>query len=93
MEVILLKDVDKVGLRGEVVNVARGYARNFLLPRKLAEPATTGRVDGAEADSRTSVPATRRARSSRRTRSPTCCARPSSASTSSRGRPARSSAR
>ena len=44
MEVILLQDVDKVGLRGEVVNVARGYARNFLLPRKLAEPATSGRV-------------------------------------------------
>ena len=44
MEVILLSDVDSVGLRGEVVNVARGYARNFLLPRKLAEPATTGRV-------------------------------------------------
>lgn len=44
MEVILLKDVDNVGLRGEVVNVARGYARNFLLPRKLAEPATAGRV-------------------------------------------------
>ena len=33
-----------MGLRGEVVNVARGYARNFLLPRKLAEPATAGRV-------------------------------------------------
>ncbi len=44
MEVILLSDVDNVGLRGEVVNVARGYARNFLLPRKLAEPATKGRV-------------------------------------------------
>jgi large subunit ribosomal protein L9 len=44
MEVILLTDVEKVGLRGEVVNVARGYARNFLLPRKLAEPATAGRV-------------------------------------------------
>ncbi len=44
MEVILLADVDKVGLRGEVVNVARGYARNFLLPRKLAEQATVGRV-------------------------------------------------
>ena len=44
MEVILLKDVDKVGLRGEVVNVARGYARNFLLPRNLAELATAGRV-------------------------------------------------
>ncbi len=44
MEVILLKDVDKVGLRGEVVNVARGYARNFLLPRKLAQEATPARV-------------------------------------------------
>ena len=44
MEVILLKDVDNVGLRGEVVNVARGYARNFLLPRRLAELATAGRV-------------------------------------------------
>ena len=44
MEVILLADVEKVGLRGDVVNVARGYARNFLLPRRLAEPATAGRV-------------------------------------------------
>src|SRR5438105_13867206 len=44
MEVILLKDVEKVGLRGEVVNVTRGYARNFLLPRKLAEEATKARV-------------------------------------------------
>jgi large subunit ribosomal protein L9 len=42
MEVILLQDVDKVGLRGEVVDVARGYARNYLLPRKLAETATRG---------------------------------------------------
>jgi large subunit ribosomal protein L9 len=44
MQVILLQDVEKVGLRGEVVDVARGYARNFLLPRKLAETATPGRV-------------------------------------------------
>ena len=44
MEVILLSDVDKVGLRGDVVDVARGYARNFLLPRRLAEPATPARV-------------------------------------------------
>ena len=44
MNVILLKDVDKLGMRGEVVNVARGYARNFLLPRQLAEVATEGRV-------------------------------------------------
>jgi large subunit ribosomal protein L9 len=44
MDVILLSDVDKVGLRGEVVSVARGYARNYLLPRRLAEPATPARV-------------------------------------------------
>jgi large subunit ribosomal protein L9 len=44
MEVILRQDVDKVGLRGEVVNVARGYARNFLLPRGLADEATPARV-------------------------------------------------
>jgi large subunit ribosomal protein L9 len=44
MQVILLSDVEKVGLRGEVVDVARGYARNFLLPRRLAEEATPGRV-------------------------------------------------
>ena len=44
MEVILLRDVEKVGLRGEVVSVARGYARNFLLPRGLAEVATKDRV-------------------------------------------------
>ena len=44
MEVILLTDVEKVGLRGDVVSVARGYARNYLLPRRLAEEATTARV-------------------------------------------------
>ncbi len=44
MEVILLEDVDKVGLRGDVVSVARGYARNFLLPRRLAEVASEARV-------------------------------------------------
>jgi large subunit ribosomal protein L9 len=44
VQVILRQDVDKVGLRGEVVDVAPGFARNFLLPRKLAEKATPGRV-------------------------------------------------
>ena len=44
MEVILRQDVDKVGLRGEVVNVTRGYARNFLFPRGLADEATPARV-------------------------------------------------
>jgi large subunit ribosomal protein L9 len=40
MEVILREDIDKLGARGEVVKVAPGYARNFLLPRKLAVAAT-----------------------------------------------------
>jgi large subunit ribosomal protein L9 len=44
MEVILLSDVEQVGLRGDVVSVARGYARNYLLPRRLAEEATPARV-------------------------------------------------
>ena len=44
MDVILLDDVDKLGLRGDVVSVARGYARNFLFPRRLAEEASTARV-------------------------------------------------
>jgi large subunit ribosomal protein L9 len=44
VDVILLKDVDKVGLRGDVVSVARGYARNFLFPRSLAEEATQAKV-------------------------------------------------
>jgi large subunit ribosomal protein L9 len=44
MNVILLEDVDKVGLRGDVVSVARGYARNYLFPRRLAEEATGARV-------------------------------------------------
>jgi large subunit ribosomal protein L9 len=48
MEVVLKQDVDHLGLRGEVVNVARGYARNFLLPRGLAEVATKGLVQEIE---------------------------------------------
>src|SRR5258708_1336984 len=48
MQVVLRQDVEKVGLRGEVVNVARGYARNYLLPRGLAEAATPGLVQELE---------------------------------------------
>lgn len=43
-QVVLREDVEHLGLRGEVVSVARGYARNYLLPRGLAEPATPGLV-------------------------------------------------
>ena len=42
MEVILKEDVNKLGARGDVVKVAEGYGRNFLLPRKLAIEATEG---------------------------------------------------
>jgi large subunit ribosomal protein L9 len=42
MEVILREHVDNLGNRGDVVKVADGYARNYLLPRKLALPATEG---------------------------------------------------
>jgi large subunit ribosomal protein L9 len=44
MEVILRQDVEKVGLRGEVVDVAPGFARNYLLPRRFAETATPAKV-------------------------------------------------
>ncbi|MCK5841572.1 MAG: 50S ribosomal protein L9 [Candidatus Sabulitectum sp.] len=42
MKVLLIKTVDTLGTPGEVVNVAPGYARNYLLPRKLAVLATKG---------------------------------------------------
>src|SRR5262252_4358846 len=42
MEVILREHVDNLGRRGEIVKVADGFARNYLLPRKLALPATDG---------------------------------------------------
>jgi large subunit ribosomal protein L9 len=44
MQIILQEDVDKLGNRGEVVTVAEGYARNFLLPKKLALPASEGNL-------------------------------------------------
>jgi large subunit ribosomal protein L9 len=61
MDVILLQDVDKVGLRGEVVSVSRGYMRNFLQPRRLAELATEARV--AELERREALRALHEARS------------------------------
>lgn len=44
-EAILLSDVEELGERGAVVEVSKGYLRNYLLPRKLAQPATRGAVD------------------------------------------------
>ena len=93
MNVILLKDVEKLGLKGDVVNVARGYARNYLLPRKLAEVATDGRiaeVKRIEAQRRRARGAERRPGDADRrdARRRPCCA-----STSRPARPARCSGR
>jgi large subunit ribosomal protein L9 len=44
-EAILLQDVDTLGEQGNVVDVSKGYLRNFLMPRKLAQPATSGAVE------------------------------------------------
>jgi large subunit ribosomal protein L9 len=46
-QAILLQDVDSLGERGAVVDVSAGYLRNYLIPRKLAEPATTASVQAA----------------------------------------------
>ena len=46
-QAILLQDVESLGERGAVVDVSAGYLRNFLLPRKLAEPATRGSIEAA----------------------------------------------
>jgi large subunit ribosomal protein L9 len=48
MKVILLEDVDRLGKRGAILNVANGYGRNFLIPRKLAVPATEANMKFAE---------------------------------------------
>ena len=46
-QAILLQDVETLGTRGTVVDVSKGYLRNFLMPRKLAEPATKGSIAAA----------------------------------------------
>ena len=52
MEVILRDYVEKLGKRGEIVKVSDGYARNYLLPRKLALPATEGNRKHVERERR-----------------------------------------
>lgn len=48
MKLILLEDVKKIGSKGDIVEVADGYGRNFLLPRKLAAEATTANLNMAK---------------------------------------------
>jgi large subunit ribosomal protein L9 len=45
MQVILKQDVEKIGRRGDIIDVSRGYVRNFLVPRGLAEMATPGKLE------------------------------------------------
>jgi large subunit ribosomal protein L9 len=47
-QAILLQDVENVGSRGEVIDVSAGYLRNYLVPRKLAQPATTASIADAQ---------------------------------------------
>jgi large subunit ribosomal protein L9 len=44
-EAILLQDVEELGERGSVIDVSKGYLRNYLIPRKLAQPATKGAIE------------------------------------------------
>jgi large subunit ribosomal protein L9 len=47
LQVILKSDVEKIGQRGDIVDVSRGYVRNFLVPRGLAEVATPSKLEEA----------------------------------------------
>ena len=48
MQVILTQDIEKIGQRGDIVDVSRGYVRNYLVPRGLAEVATAGKLEEAK---------------------------------------------
>jgi large subunit ribosomal protein L9 len=62
MRLILTSDVNPLGKRGDVVEVARGYAANYLLPKKLAIPANEGALEQAEAVRTARIEAETRAR-------------------------------
>jgi large subunit ribosomal protein L9 len=47
-QAILLQDVDSLGARGQAIDVSPGYLRNYLIPRKLAQPATPGALEEAQ---------------------------------------------
>lgn len=55
MKVILLQDVKTLGKKGNIVEVAEGYGRNFLLPRKMAKEANVANVNQAKADAATAA--------------------------------------
>ena len=71
-EAILLQDVETLGEQGTVVDVSKGYLRNFLIPRKLAQPATEGRDRGDPPAPGRPPSEPRATRSRRRRRTSTC---------------------
>jgi len=62
MKIILIKDVPDVGGKGEIVDVADGYARNYLVPRRMAVKATAGAIAQAESMRQAAIDAALRAR-------------------------------
>jgi large subunit ribosomal protein L9 len=60
-QAILLKDVEELGEAGEAIDVSPGYLRNYLLPRKLAQPATRGALEEAQRRRETAERAAREA--------------------------------
>ena len=67
-QAILLEDVETLGERGTVVDVSAGYLRNYLLPRRLAEPATIRRSSGESAAKKPNAPCARPRSAPARTR-------------------------
>jgi large subunit ribosomal protein L9 len=60
-EAILLQDVETLGERGEVIDVSKGYLRNYLVPRKLAQPATRAAIEAVRGRQEAADRAARRA--------------------------------
>ena len=74
MQIILQEDVEKLGTRGEVVEVAAGYARNYLLPHKLALEASPANIKRLE-KSASRCPSARPPKKTRPSNRPPCSTR------------------
>ena len=75
-QAILLQDVESLGERGQAIDVSPGYLRNYLIPRKLAQPATAGGAGGSAAPPRGRRKGREGAGRARSARPPACSARP-----------------